>query len=208
MPRGSPTSDSGERYTHERSLSTSVACFLRSLARWRSAGPLAPEQCLFSGCSASACEASESGGGAVSWDRVGLPAAQDIAVDTPESCDDSGIGSNAGNVSPLTSRAQHIHDAIHQVAHIDLGSTAAASRRRDLDHSASVRSLGYLGMIAIVSRGSPPSTSAAPRFGLLPYESQPIHPIQGVSRRTLSQDGYELEQAELKPSPHNPAGFI
>jgi hypothetical protein len=142
MPRGSPTSDSGERYTHERSLSTSVACFLRSLARWRSAGPLAPEQCLFSGCSASACEASESGGGAVSWDRVGLPAAQDIAVDTPESCDDSGIGSNAGNVSPLTSRAQHIHDAIHQVAHIDLGSTAAASRRRDLDHSASVRPLG------------------------------------------------------------------
>src|ERR1700678_2112257 len=73
-------------------------------------------------------------------------------------------------------------------------------------HSASVRSLGYLRMIAIVSpRGSPPSTSAAPRFGLLP---QPIHPIQGVSRRTLSQNGYELEQAELKPSPHNPAGFI
>jgi hypothetical protein len=41
-------------------------------------------------------------------------------------------------------------------------------------------------MIAIVSRpilGRP--HQQLPRFGLLPYESQPIHPIQVVSRRTL-----------------------
>jgi len=62
MSRGPPAGDSGERYKHELSLSTSVACFLRSLALWRSADLLALEQCLFSGCSASTCEASESGG--------------------------------------------------------------------------------------------------------------------------------------------------
>ena len=36
MPRGPPAGDSGERYKHKQLLSTSVTCFLRSLALWRS----------------------------------------------------------------------------------------------------------------------------------------------------------------------------
>jgi hypothetical protein len=114
-----------------------------------------------------------------------------------------------GNVSPLTSRAQHIDDAIHQVAHIDLGSTAAASRRSDQRRDLDPFRIGEITRIpqtiAIISRAVLRRPHSAIRAAAIRITTDSS---DSRSFETDTQpDGYEFEQAELKASPHNPAGF-
>ena len=53
--------------------------------------------------------------------------------------------------SPLASRAQHVHDPVHHLAHVDVALVSTALGRWDqrftCPHSSSVRSLGYRNLL-------------------------------------------------------------
>jgi hypothetical protein len=101
-----------------------------------------------------------------------------------------------GNITPLASRAQHIHEAVHDFPRLNGALASAAFGRRDqgLDmrplivrQIAGITQLArlYLGRFSDVHIGGPSSNQAAS------LESQMIHPIQLLPGRTLS--GFKTE---------------
>ena len=103
-----------------------------------------------------------------------------------------------GNIAPLASCAQHIHDAVKNSPQINAPLRLRVSpdgiSGSICPHSSSVTSLGYLKWSRLYSLGSFRPHRQPLLSGCL-LESQPILMIQQVSGRTLSKPGPHLRHS-------------
>src|SRR5208283_4248860 len=101
-----------------------------------------------------------------------------------------------GKITPLASRAQHVHHGVERLSHVCLAPAASPPRRRNERFEMRpflVRQVARVSqMIALVFRSVLVRPHWRPRIGPPSMESQPIHATQQLSGRTLS---YRLETA-------------
>src|SRR5271157_6620936 len=96
-----------------------------------------------------------------------------------------------GKITPLASRAQHVHHGVERLSHVCLAPAASPPRRRNERFEMRpflVRQVARVSqMIALVFRSVLVRPHWRPRIGPPSMESQPIHATQQLSGRTLRE---------------------